>query len=162
MTHENCARKFISEVSIREKMSNPGTFSCKECIVNPTINAEPKKDNLVESFESEEQLMLEMSFLPPNGSGLHEASEIARDITTDIINASSSLDNSQTVSYGCDQCEKTFPNESDINSHFLSDHVEVGQPKPCNECPGLRELNEKQRIDASVEIRRVVNECDNY
>ena len=93
LTHETCARKFISEESITEKISNPGTFSCKECIVNPTINPEPIKDNLVQNFQYEGQLMLEMSVMlvtiTITDTGRQEVSDLVGDITAEIINVSS-------------------------------------------------------------------------
>ena len=162
MTHESCARKFISEESISEKISNPGTFSCKECIVHPTINPEPAKDNLILNFESEEQLMIEMSTLPQIEQERQkviensEATNIVEDIAADIIfNASSNTQAEEN--HACTLCDIHFTSESDLNTHIASHEA---NPKQCDECRSLKLLNEQICADNSAEVGKLLNEID--
>ena len=62
-THETCAKKFLSAESLQSKLKNPGTFRCKDCVIQVTMNVEDDEDEEEELTENEEAKMIEFATL---------------------------------------------------------------------------------------------------
>ena len=117
-THESCAKKFLSAETIQTKLNKPGTFQCKECVIQITLNVEPNDEEEVEA--NDENKMIEAATLIRI-----DDSPVVVEVTEPVDNQEDSSQGKSQTQFQCDICEFRSDIKDVLKRHVENVHTNV-------------------------------------